>query len=203
VVTASATGRPPRRVSGPETITEHARGHDFRLDPAAFWQVHPAAAEAFTAAVIRQLAPAPGESAWDLYGGAGLFAAALADSVGPRGSVTLVESDPAAALAASSSLADVPHVTVVNTTVERARLRGRPDVVVLDPPRSGAGARVVRMLVEAAPRAVAYVACDPASFARDVATFRAAGWGLTALECYDAYPMTHHIECVGRLEPQL
>jgi tRNA/tmRNA/rRNA uracil-C5-methylase (TrmA/RlmC/RlmD family) len=59
------------------------------------------------------------------------------------------------------------------------------------------------MLVEAAPRAVAYVACDPAAFARDVATFRAAGWNLTALECYDAFPMTHHIECVGKLQREL
>ena len=106
-------------------------------------------------------------------------------------------------LSAAASLADAPQVTIVNTTVERARLHGRPDVVVLDPPRSGAGARVVNMLVEAAPRALAYVACDPAAFARDVATFRAAGWELTDLECYDAFPMTHHVECVGRLAPRL
>jgi len=81
------------------------------------------------------------------------------------------------------------------------RLRGRPDIVVLDPPRTGAGTKVVRRLIDAGPRAIAYVACDPAAFARDVATFRSAGWRLSALDAYDAFPMTHHMECVGLLEP--
>jgi len=190
-----------RPVSGPVQVTEVASGHRFRLDPAAFWQVHPAAPETFVATVLAMLAPQPGERAWDLYGGAGLFAAALAAAVGPRGSVTLVESDDRSVLAASSSLAALPQVRVVSSTVERMRLRGRPDIVVLDPPRTGAGARVVRNLIDAAPRAIAYVACDPAAFARDVATFRTAGWRLTRLEAYDAFPMTHHVECIGRLEP--
>jgi tRNA/tmRNA/rRNA uracil-C5-methylase (TrmA/RlmC/RlmD family) len=190
-----------RTVSGPIEVTEVAAGHRFRLDPAAFWQVHPAAPDRFVTAVLSMLAPRPGERAWDLYGGAGLFAAALADAVGPRGSVTLVESDDRSVLAASSSLAELPQVTVVSSTVERMRLRGRPDIVVLDPPRTGAGRAVVRHLIDAAPRAIAYVACDPAAFARDVATFRTAGWRLTRLEAYDAFPMTHHVECIGRLEP--
>jgi len=200
-VTALDVDGAVRAVSGPAEVTEVAAGHRFRLDPAAFWQVHPAAPDTFVATVLAMLAPRPGERAWDLYGGAGLFAAALADAVGPRGSVTLVESDDRSVLAASSSLAGLPQVTVVSSTVERMRLRGRPDIVVLDPPRTGAGRRVVRSLVDAAPRAIAYVACDPAAFARDVATFRAAGWRLTRLAAYDAFPMTHHVECIGRLEP--
>jgi tRNA/tmRNA/rRNA uracil-C5-methylase (TrmA/RlmC/RlmD family) len=190
-----------RRVSGPAEVAEIVGAHRFRLDPSAFWQAHPAAPTAFTETVLDMLGPRPGERAWDLYGGAGLFAAALADAVGPRGSVTLVESDDRSVLAASSSLAGLPQVTVISSTVEHMRLRGRPDVVVLDPPRTGAGARVVRTLVDAGPRAIAYVACDPAAFARDVATFRSAGWRLTRLKAYDAFPMTHHIECIGLLEP--
>jgi tRNA/tmRNA/rRNA uracil-C5-methylase (TrmA/RlmC/RlmD family) len=147
------------------------------------------------------LAPAPGEHAWDLYGGAGIFAAALAERVGPRGSVTLVESDHRALASAAASLADLPRITYVKSKVERVRLRVRPDVVVLDPPRSGAGAKVVTMLVEAAPRAIAYVACDPAALARDIATFRGLGYRLSALRAFDAFPMTHHIECVALLQP--
>ena len=81
--------------------------------------------------------------------------------------------------------------------MERFRPAYRPDIVVLDPPRSGAGAAVVGTVVAAQPRAVAYVACDPAAFARDVATFRAAGWELAGLRAFDAFPMTHHVECVG------
>lgn len=201
VVTAIGVDGTRRAVSGPAQVTEVATGRRFRLDPAAFWQVHPAAPDIFVAMVLDMLAPRPGERAWDLYGGVGLFTAALAAAVGPRGSVTLVESDDRSVLAASSSLAALPQVTVVSSTVERMHPRGRPDIVVLDPPRTGAGARVVRNLIDAAPRAIAYVACDPAAFARDIATFRTASWRLTRLEAYDAFPMTHHVECIGLLEP--
>jgi tRNA/tmRNA/rRNA uracil-C5-methylase (TrmA/RlmC/RlmD family) len=75
------------------------------------------------------------------------------------------------------------------------------DIVVLDPPRAGAGRPVVEALVAAAPRAVAYVACDPAALARDVRTFHSAGWWLAELRAYDCFPMTHHVECVALLVP--
>jgi tRNA/tmRNA/rRNA uracil-C5-methylase (TrmA/RlmC/RlmD family) len=83
----------------------------------------------------------------------------------------------------------------------RRRITGPVDVVVLDPPRTGAGARVVDGIVAAAPRGVAYVACDPAAMARDVAAFRAAGWRLAALRAFDLFPMTQHVECVALLAP--
>jgi tRNA/tmRNA/rRNA uracil-C5-methylase (TrmA/RlmC/RlmD family) len=191
----------PAVASKTDTVTEVVRGRRYRLDPAMFWQVHPAAPDTLVAAVLEYLAVRPGERAWDLYGGAGLFAAALAEAVGPYGAVTLVESDPRAVRAASAALADLSQVTVVQSTVERARLADRPDVVVLDPPRAGAGTRVVKALVAAEPRAIAYVACDPAALARDVATFRALEWKLAALRAFDAFPMTHHVECVALLRP--
>lgn len=184
--------------SGPRTVRERALGRDWRLDVDSFWQAHPGAPDALCAAVLELLDPKPTERAWDLYGGAGLFAAALARTAGE---VTLVESDRTGAEAARDNLADLPGVRVVRSTVERFRPGYPPDLVVLDPPRAGAGAAVVRTIVRSAPRAVAYVACDPAAFARDVATFRAAGWRLTALRAFDAFPMTHHVECVGLLVP--
>jgi tRNA/tmRNA/rRNA uracil-C5-methylase (TrmA/RlmC/RlmD family) len=185
-------------VSGPAQVTERAVGRSWRLPAEAFWQVHPAAPDTLVAAVLQLLEPGVDERAWDLYGGAGLFAAALASRVG---AVTLVESDREAVAAARSSLADLPNVHIVRSTVERFRTADRPDVVVLDPPRTGAGAAAVRLVAGAATRAVAYVACDPAAFARDVATFRAHGWRLAALRAFDAFPMTHHVECVGLLVP--
>jgi tRNA/tmRNA/rRNA uracil-C5-methylase (TrmA/RlmC/RlmD family) len=74
------------------------------------------------------------------------------------------------------------------------------DLVVLDPPREGARRKVVEQVADRAPRAVAYVACDPAALARDVATFAELGYALTALRSFDLFPMTSHAECVARLE---
>jgi tRNA/tmRNA/rRNA uracil-C5-methylase (TrmA/RlmC/RlmD family) len=92
----------------------------------------------------------------------------------------------------------------VRSDVVRA-LRNRKwrsvDLVVLDPPRAGAGAEVVAGITARGPRAVAYVACDPAALARDVRTFREHGYGLTELRGYDLFPQTHHVECVALLTP--
>ncbi len=90
------------------------------------------------------------------------------------------------------------HLERVNAHGDSREI-GPVDLVVLDPPRSGAGAAVVRSVVAARPRAVAYVACDPAALARDVATFRQEGWRLAELRGYDCFPMTHHVECVALL----
>ena len=193
------------RVAGPGRVQERGVGRDWLLPAHAFWQVHPAAADTLVGAVLEQLAPRPGERAWDLYGGAGLFAAALAARVGDTGRVTLVESAEQGVTAARENLADLPHVEIVAARVEtalaRRRITGPVDVVVLDPPRSGAGAPVVRHVVAAGPRAVAYVACDPAAFARDVHTFTGLGWRLAALRGLDLFPMTQHVELVGLLLP--
>lgn len=187
-------GGPAQIVAG-QRVTEHAVGRDFDLAASAFWQVHPAAADTLARAVVDFLQPRPGETAWDLYGGAGLFSAALGCPS------TLVEASPEGAEAARRSLADLP-VTVIQSTVERARLRGPVDLVVLDPPRTGAGARVVRLIDQARPRAVAYVACDPAALARDLRTFLDLGWELAGLRAFDCFPQTHHLETVALLIPR-
>ena len=195
----------PVAEQGPETVRELAAGREWQLPVEAFWQVHPAAADTLVGAVLDLLAPRPGERAWDLYGGAGLFAAALADRVGPTGRVTMVEAAPSGVAAARDNLADLSQVEVVSAKVEtalaRRRITGPVDVVVLDPPRTGAGAEVVRALTGVGARAVAYVACDPAAFARDVKVFADAGWRLVALRGYDLFPMTQHVECVGLFTP--
>jgi tRNA/tmRNA/rRNA uracil-C5-methylase (TrmA/RlmC/RlmD family) len=189
----------------PAQVREHAVGREWTLPATVFWQVHPAAADALAGAVLELLDPRPGEKAWDLYGGVGLFAAALAGPLGRDGSVTVVEVAGPAVEAGRESLRDLPSVRFVAGRVEvalRRRLVRPPvDLVVLDPPRTGAGAAVVRAVAESGARAVAYVACDPAAFARDVKTFADEGWRLAELRAYDCFPMTHHIECVGLLTP--
>ena len=79
---------------------------------------------------------------------------------------------------------------------------GRPDVVVLDPPRTGAGREVLTAILATGPRAVIYVACDPAALARDVRIALDAGWRMAELSAFDAFPMTHHVECIAVLRPQ-
>lgn len=203
VLGRSGKGR-TTRVSGPSRVRERAVGREWTVPAEAFWQVHPAAADTLAQSVVSLLRPRESERAWDLYGGVGLFAAALAPHLGGTGRLTVVESDPRAVASAKRCLADLTTVTVVHSDVERALANPRwrsVDIVVLDPPRSGAGRRVVEAVLERSPRAVAYVACDPAAFARDVRTFRDRGWALRALEAFDLFPMTHHVECVALLEP--
>jgi tRNA/tmRNA/rRNA uracil-C5-methylase (TrmA/RlmC/RlmD family) len=185
-----------------------AGGRDWEVEGTGFWQVHEAAADALVAAVAGFAQVRPGETVLDLYAGAGLFGGALAPGVGAEGRVVCVESDPAACAAADANLAGLPQAEVWEGEVDAQGLAellgefdGGPDVVVLDPPRSGAGAAVSRLLAGTGARAVVYVACDPASLARDVAAFTGAGYRLAAVRGFDAFPMTAHVECVALLVP--
>jgi tRNA/tmRNA/rRNA uracil-C5-methylase (TrmA/RlmC/RlmD family) len=193
----SRTDRRCEVVSGPGRVRETVLDREWRVDASGFWQVHPAAPDAFAAAVLELLAPRAGERAWDLYGGAGLFAAALAPHCGP---VTVVEADPRAVASGRRALADLDNVRFVRGDVARVLTNPRWQsvaVVVLDPPRAGAGRDVVRAIAGRAPRAVAYVACDPAALARDTRTFLDEGYALSALRTWDAFPMTHHAESLA------
>jgi tRNA/tmRNA/rRNA uracil-C5-methylase (TrmA/RlmC/RlmD family) len=191
-------------VEGPEVLHEEVEGRTFEVTGSGFWQVHPGAAQALTTAVLEGLDPRPGERALDLYSGVGLFSAFLADRVGPEGAVVAVESDPVAVADADRNLGDLPQVRPVVDRVERALRGGLAgdgcDVVVLDPPRVGAKRDVVEAVAALAPRAVAYVACDPGAFARDVSFFAEQGYRLASLRAFDIFPMTSHVECVALLE---
>jgi len=177
------------------------RGIGFEVEDDGFWQVHPGAPEVLVDTVLAFLAPRPGESVLDLYAGVGLFARFLADAVGDPSGVTLVEGDPRACAHAE---ANVLGAAVLHGAVA-AVLEGLPvapvDLVVLDPPREGARRTVVAGVAARGPRAVAYVACDPAALARDVAIFGEHGYVLERLRAFDLFPMTHHVECVALLVP--
>jgi tRNA/tmRNA/rRNA uracil-C5-methylase (TrmA/RlmC/RlmD family) len=187
---------------GPPVLHERAAGRDWRVTGSGFWQVHPGAADALVAAVLEGLRPRAGERALDLYAGVGLFSAALAEAVGPTGRVLAVESDERAVADARTNLADLPAAAVLGARVDRSLADLEPaDLVVLDPPRSGARRDVVAAVGALGPRAVGYVACDPAALARDVAYFADQGYGLRSLRAFDLFPMTHHVECVAVLTP--
>jgi tRNA/tmRNA/rRNA uracil-C5-methylase (TrmA/RlmC/RlmD family) len=186
---------------GRGVVTEHVRGHGFEVDADGFWQVHPGAPEALVAAVLAALEPRSGERALDLYAGVGLFSLFLAEAVGVAGHVLAVEGDRRASEHAAANLASYPWAAVTSGRVDRAVAGlAHADVVVLDPPREGAKRAVVEAVASLAPRAVAYVACDPAALARDTAIFAESGYHLTGLRAFDLFPMTHHVECVALLE---
>ena len=195
--------RPPDRVevlSGPARVRHVVADREFEVDAAGFWQVHPQAAGTFAAALLDLVRVQPGESVLDLYAGAGLFTALLADAVGVTGSVLGVELSRAAVADAAANLADLPQARVVAGRVTPDTVT-EADVVVLDPPRSGAGRGVMAAIVARAWRAIGYVACDPAALARDVRVAVDAGWRLAQLRAFDAFPMTQHVECVALLLP--
>jgi len=197
--------RSDAREPAPGTVRERVAAagttRDFEVAADGFWQVHPGAPTALVEAVLDVLDPRPGESALDLYAGVGLFAAFLADRVGERGRVVAIEGD---ATASALSRGNVGSAEVRQGDVALTLRSEQPveavDLVVLDPPREGARRPVVEAIAARAPRAVAYVACDPAALARDVALFAEQGYALTSLRAFDLFPMTHHVECVALLE---
>ncbi|HEY8294915.1 MAG TPA: class I SAM-dependent RNA methyltransferase, partial [Micrococcaceae bacterium] len=188
-------------------VHESAAGHEFRVSGDGFWQIHRRAPEVLTGAALEYLRAGgyldEGAAVADLYAGAGLFTAPLADAVGPAGTVLSVEGSAGTSRDARKNLHAAGQVEIQRGRVERVlnAQRRRFDAVVLDPPRAGAGKSVVRQLIDSGPRAIAYVSCDPASFARDLGYFRRAGWELARLRAFDLYPHTHHLETVALLTP--
>lgn len=187
----------------PAVLHERALGRVWQVS-GGFWQVHPGAPAALVAAVTEQLEPRPGEHLLDLYAGVGLFSGTVGGLLGDGGRVDAVEADAGACADAATNLADLPWARVHRAAVvHHLRTSGlrRVDLVVLDPPRSGAGREVTERVTALRPRAVSYVACDPAALARDLATFAGLGYRLARLRAFDLFPMTHHVECVALLVP--
>ena len=184
-------------------IKEKVGDVEFSLNPLSFWQSHKAAPELLSR-VVRELSdPQPGDHVFDLYGGVGLFAAALLPEVGAGGRITIIESDDNAITDAKRNFAEENRVEVVHGRVEKALKKYvAANLVILDPPRSGAGASVIEAVVSLKPRAIVYVACDPASLARDTAYLKERGFALHTLRAFDLFPMTAHMECVARFIPE-
>jgi tRNA/tmRNA/rRNA uracil-C5-methylase (TrmA/RlmC/RlmD family) len=211
VLAAARPGGRPAVLRGRSYLRQHAAGRDWRVSAGAFWQVHPAAADTLAGAVLGALRPRAGDTVLDLYCGAGLFAGVLAEAVGESGTVTGVEADSAAVRDARRNLRDTPWATVYQGDAAEVIARHSwpaARLTVLDPPRTGAAREVVDYLARPLPgdrgaaggeRRIAYVSCDPATLARDIAAFAGHGWRLEDLRAFDAFPMTHHVECLATL----
>jgi len=185
-----------------ETVRTTAGRFDYRVSAGGFWQAHAGAPAALIEAVIDAAELAPGQRVLELYSGAGLMTSPLAHAVGPDGQVDAVEGDARGARDARRNAHGLPQVRLHHEDV-RTYLTGathRPHVVVLDPPRVGAGTQVMHTISAMEPERIVYVACDPAAMARDIAAARGAGYELRSLRGFDLFPHTHHVECVAVLE---
>ncbi|HEY2214774.1 MAG TPA: TRAM domain-containing protein [Acidimicrobiales bacterium] len=181
-------------------------GTTFRVSAGVFWQVHPGAGAALNQAVQSGLRAKPGDHVVDLYSGAGLFSVLLAKQVGPSGFVLAVERDRHACDDATFNARDFPQINIQKANVTPKLVEngiGKPDLLVLDPSREGAGKAVMAAIDSHAStlRRLAYVSCDPSSFSRDVRVLINAHWTLTSLRAFDIFPMTEHVEMVAILEP--
>ena len=189
---------------GDGVLDVEVAGLTYALPAGGFFQVSTHAAEALVAEVLRAAGDVAGRLVWDLYAGVGLLSLPLARA----GAEVLAVEGNAAAVAAARVNAEENDldITVEEGDVHEAlRDRARegvldlPDVVVLDPPRTGVGADALRDLAALSPPRVVLVACDPASLARDAKALVAAGYRLEEVQPLDLFPMTHHVEAVAVL----
>lgn len=202
-----------KKVKGDERLVERAGGRTFRITGGGFWQVHRKAADILTSAVNEAIAKAGFDKTadnLDLYGGVGLFAGTIAAKFGVDSVITTVEAFKTATEDAKLNLADLPNVRAILAPTERfldERVsshvkNGSPETtatVILDPPRAGAGAKVVGQVLALKPKHIVYVACDPIALARDLKPLTEGGYELASLRAFDLFPHTHHVEAVASL----
>jgi 23S rRNA (uracil1939-C5)-methyltransferase len=182
-------------------LVEHVAGRDYGISAGSFFQVNTGGAEALVALVREYLAPRGDETLLDLYSGVGLFGLALAGDVGR---VVAIESAPSAVEDFRLNAADLKDVTLLEGKAQSVlgRVEEAVDLVVLDPPRAGAGERVVGEIARLAPRRLVYVSCDPATLARDSRHLAGAGYQIQTVQPLDLFPQTFHVETVTLFVPE-
>ena len=203
-----------------EEVTFGSRRFSYQVSAGGFWQIHRAAPSTMVGTMLTMLRPQEGECTLDLYAGAGLFTAALADAVGATGTVISIEGSPVTHKDARSNFApdgcsrtensadtrievirgDVArHLVDLKTALEFGEIPAI-DAVVLDPSREGANRTTLERLDALDPKRILYVACDPAALGRDTGILRELGWDMVQLRAFDMYPNTHHVESVALFE---
>jgi 23S rRNA (uracil1939-C5)-methyltransferase len=186
---------------GALSLAYRAAGFDYRVDHGAFFQVNRWLVDALVEKVIARHS---GKLAWDLFAGVGLFARQLADRFDR---VVAVESAPSATAALEANLRGTGGEAVKTETLAFLRHSrkpappgpARPDLIVMDPPRTGLGAETCAFLAGIAAPAVVYVSCDPATLARDLRSLVASGYTIESITLADLFPQTFHLETVVQL----
>ena len=191
-------------LSGPEQLREELSGLELGVSPQAFLQTNTEMAERLYGIAGEYAGLLGWERVFDLYCGMGTIGLTLATRAGEVWGLELVEPAIADAIAnarrngignAKFFAGDVR--LALSELVEEA---GRPDVAVVDPPRSGLSQKVVRRIIEASPKRIVYVSCNPTTLAPNAAQLVEAGYRLRSVRPVDMFPQTHHIECVAVLD---
>ena len=194
--------RPVRTSEGPDVATYQVSAFPLEVSQRSFWQSHKEAPRVLTDAVLEYAQIKPGDQVLDLYGGVGLFTAQMLALIGESGRIDLVEGSKSATGDALRNFAEQKNVGVHTGNVEKILPRfSVADVIVIDPPREGAGKNVASLMVALNPRTIVYVACDPAALARDTAYLESFGYQLSDIRAFDLFPMTQHIESVALFQP--
>jgi 23S rRNA (uracil1939-C5)-methyltransferase len=208
----SRTRSPAETTAGGETelvwgeaeLPERLCGLELRISPEAFLQTNTEMAEVLYGVAAEYAALEGWERVYDLYAGIGTIALSLAPRAGEVWGIELVPEAVADAIAAGRRNA----ITNARFFAGDARLAlpelleraGRPDVLVVDPPRAGLSKKVVHRIVETSPRRIVYISCNPTTLAPNAAALASAGWALRRVRPVDMFPQTHHVESVALLE---
>lgn len=189
-----------KRAPSAPNSTQEVDGHDFAVAGDGFWQVHPGAASVLSRQIKESVKGLKVESFADLYAGVGVLAHSLLQEF-PLANAIVVEADRSAAQNAKENLKSFKNVQVSSERVDKwvRGVKNKFDVVILDPPRSGAGQSVMQQICRQTLQKIIYIACDPAALARDVLIAKKNGWKLETVVAFDLFPQTHHIESVAVL----
>jgi 23S rRNA (uracil1939-C5)-methyltransferase len=200
----STQGGETRRIAGAARLREQLGDLEFLISPEAFFQTNTEMAEILYGAAVEFAGLRGHERVFDLYSGIGTIALSLASRAREVVGVELAEP------AVADAIANARRNEITNASFFAGDIRlamrdlvgqvGRPDVCVIDPPRAGLSQKVVRRIVEAAPKRIVYVSCNPTTLAPNAAQLVEAGYRLVRVRPVDMFPQTPHIECVALLE---
>ena len=183
-------------LAGSQAVTFEILGRPFQVSAGSFFQVNTAQAEAMVIYLLENLPLTSESTVLDVYCGVGLFSAFLAEKVSQLIGIEISES---ACDDFSANLDEFDHVSLYAASAEEAlhSVNFHPDVVVVDPPRSGLGWEALAGLLAQQAACIAYISCDPSTLARDSRRLAEAGYKLLKVTPFDVFPQTFHIESIS------